>query len=332
MNRRLLLYLQFSHKGLIVSSVGNTSKVGFASKVSKSDDVSIHNVQHYNVEKTPITAHLWDQRLKSTDDNLTSIESTNIPIPNFILDKSSKESRLVIKYNFSQDQKLRDLYVDSHGSILTGKLLEDLDALAGNVAFQHCDDNNPQTRPLSLVTASVERIRQSKKISAFDDILLIGQVAWVGTSSMDVLMEIHRIKDIPPSSSISNHNHASNSTSNHTSNATSSESSGNIELEPVLIRENVSSRLLSSLFTYVARDRRTGVACPVNKFKPTGDDESRLFNKREELAMVRKVEKKRQKSTTLPLSLPVSTSTLTNLVERGQAMVSIVDDVIVILL
>ena len=47
---------------------------------------------------------------------------------------------------------LRDLYVDAFGNVLIGKLFEDLDALAGNVAFSHCDDNNPLTRPLSLVT------------------------------------------------------------------------------------------------------------------------------------------------------------------------------------
>ena len=49
---------------------------------------------------------------------------------------------------------LRDLYVDAFGNVLTGKLFEDLDALAGNVAFLHCDDNNPLTRPLSLVTGT----------------------------------------------------------------------------------------------------------------------------------------------------------------------------------
>ena len=47
---------------------------------------------------------------------------------------------------------LRDLYVDALGNVLTGKLFEDLDALAGNIAYSHCDDNNPLTRPLTLVT------------------------------------------------------------------------------------------------------------------------------------------------------------------------------------
>ena len=69
-----------------------------------------------------------------------------------------------MRYNFSSDQNLRDAYVDTLGDVLTGKLLEDLDALAGNVAFMHCDDNDPETRPLSLVTASVDRIRQTNRI------------------------------------------------------------------------------------------------------------------------------------------------------------------------
>jgi hypothetical protein len=45
------------------------------------------------------------------------------------------------------------------GEILIGKLLEDLDALAGNIAFLHCDDNNPDTRSLHVVTAAVDTIK-----------------------------------------------------------------------------------------------------------------------------------------------------------------------------
>jgi acyl-coenzyme A thioesterase 9 len=33
-----------------------------------------------------------------------------------------------------------------------------LDALAGTIAFKHCDDNNPRSRPLLIVTASIDRV------------------------------------------------------------------------------------------------------------------------------------------------------------------------------
>jgi hypothetical protein len=148
----------------------------------KSDAVKLHHVNHFSVEKTPITAQLWSQRHKKRDITVASTDTyESIAIETlFLLDKTAKESRLTIRYNFSRDAHLRDLYVDAFGYCLTGKLFEDLDALAGNVAFSHCDHNNPLSRPLSLVTARVDRIRQSKKISASDDLILTGQVVSLG--------------------------------------------------------------------------------------------------------------------------------------------------------
>jgi acyl-CoA hydrolase len=215
-------------------------------KLTRSDEIQYHSVNQINVDKTPITAQLWSRRQKeresmvmSTDTELKGIASKpQETAPVLLMDKTAKESRLTIRYNFSQDANLRDLYVDSFGNVLIGKLFEDLDALAGNVAISHCDDNNPSTRPLSLVTARVDRIRQSKKISAADDLLLTGQIVWVGNSSLDVLMEIHKVKDIKGNT------------------CAGGICDGSEDEGAILIKENVPSRLLSSLFTYVARDRR----------------------------------------------------------------------------
>lgn len=114
----------------------------------------------------------------------------------------------------------------------------------------------------------MNRIRQSRKISASDDLILTGQVVWVGNSSLDVLMEIHRLKDIEI-------------------NPDETDDGG-----AVMIKENVPSRLLSSLFTYVARDRQTGKSCAINHFVPTGIDEEELCAKRNNLAISRKLAKK----------------------------------------
>lgn len=114
----------------------------------------------------------------------------------------------------------------------------------------------------------MDRIRQSRKISASDDLILTGQVVWVGNSSLDVLMEIHRLKDIK-------------------ANPGDLDDGG-----AVMIKENVPSRLLSSLFTYVARDRQTGKSCAVNRFIPSGKDEEELCARRNALALSRKSAKK----------------------------------------
>ena len=84
-------------------------------KLTKSDDVKFHTVHHYAVEKTPITAQLWMQRTKvresiagatsqSTTSNVSK-DSTELhdSAPTFLLDKTAKESRLTIRYKFSED-------------------------------------------------------------------------------------------------------------------------------------------------------------------------------------------------------------------------------------
>ena len=106
--------------------------------------------------------------------------------------KSPSESKVDVRYDFGTEG-LKDLYIDSFGNILMGKLLEDLDALAGNVAFFHCDDNNSQEQSdLSLVTAGVEKIKFERKgIPLDNDLLVTGQVVYTGSSSLDVLVEAH---------------------------------------------------------------------------------------------------------------------------------------------
>ena len=45
-------------------------------------------------------------------------------------------------------------YSNPWGNLRVGRIFEDLDALAGNIAFQHCDDGDSDTIPPLLVTAS----------------------------------------------------------------------------------------------------------------------------------------------------------------------------------
>jgi hypothetical protein len=89
-------------------------------KLTKSDDVKFHTVHHYAVEKTPITAQLWMQRTKVRESmagatsatSPVSKNSTELPdsAPTFLLDKTAKESRLTIRYKFSEDGKFRLTY------------------------------------------------------------------------------------------------------------------------------------------------------------------------------------------------------------------------------
>ena len=57
----------------------------------------------------------------------------------------------------------------------------------GNIAFNHCDDSNPQTIPPLLVTASVDRIHMDGDRPSLDsDMVLRGAVSWAGRSSLEI--------------------------------------------------------------------------------------------------------------------------------------------------
>ena len=70
-----------------------------------------------------------------------------------------------------------------------GRLMEDLDALAGTIAYRHCDDGNAHTRPLTIVTASVDRIWLLSELRTDYNLRMRGHVSWVGTSSMEVCIQ-----------------------------------------------------------------------------------------------------------------------------------------------
>jgi acyl-coenzyme A thioesterase 9 len=143
----------------------------YVRSLHRSDDRKLHSVKDHIVEKTPITAQLWQMRKQDnhhdSTDKATLIQTTALP-------RTTEQSRLSVRYNFNKDSNLRDLYVDHTGNVLVGKLFEDMDALAGNVANKHCCDDNPLTKRLSLVTASVDEILQRNPIPVQSDIILTG--------------------------------------------------------------------------------------------------------------------------------------------------------------
>lgn len=143
----------------------------FISCTQRLDTREFHAVKDHVVEKTPITAQLWQMRKQESASDHTS---GFVSIQASIVLKTVEQSRLSVRYSFRENSNLRDLYVDHTGNILIGKLFEDMDALAGNVAIKHCCDGDPQTKRLSLVTASLDEIIQKSPIPVNEDIILTG--------------------------------------------------------------------------------------------------------------------------------------------------------------
>jgi len=154
-----------------------------------------------------------------------------------LLTKAAADSKVEVFYNFADDPLLSDQYASPWGSMRFGKLLEDLDALAGNIAFKHADDDICDTRLPVLVTASVDRIRLGPgvMITLDQNYVLSGRVTWVGRSSMQIRMELASLKDA------------------------------------------VRKTLLHADFTFVARDSVTGKGHPINLLQVSTDEERRIF-------------------------------------------------------
>lgn len=232
------------------------------------NDSAIGKVQDHYVEKTPITSQLWQMRKIIQDPKHDTKNTSSTSDSKEIITKAPEESKIIIQYNFSSNANLRDLYVDVTNNMLIGKLFEDLDALAGNIAHLHCSDKDGKRRAVTLVTASVDKILQEQQLPIHEDVLMVGQVAHVGKSSIVVAIEIHQASIIDGDSS-ANHDVKLSEDQN--------------VLEQNSLFYTTESRLFGSFFTYVARDPTTNKAVTVNKLQPVRSIEKEFFNYRQKL-------------------------------------------------
>lgn len=141
--------------------------------------------------RTSTTSRLWKQRVeKDLLDEAKRKATAQQEAPNqpgHLISKSPKESLVSVDLAFASQPSQQEPYQSwMKGSVRFGKILEDLDALAGNIAHTHADDNNPHTRPLHIVTACVDRVDILRHFPLDKDLCMQGNVAYVGTSSMHI--------------------------------------------------------------------------------------------------------------------------------------------------
>ncbi|KAI3878753.1 hypothetical protein MKW92_045391 [Papaver armeniacum] len=201
---------------------------------------------------SPVTKALWEAR-----SSVDPTSANNAPAQSELLTKTPSESRTSIVYNFSIDYILREEYRDPWSGVRIGKLLEDLDALAGTIAVKHCSDECILTRPLLLVTASVDKMVLRKPLRFDVDLSMSGAVTWVGRSSVEIQLEVSQR---PPDSS-----HASDAVA------------------------------FTANFTFVARDSKTGKSAPVNRLLPESEQEKMLWEEAEAKDISRKMKRGEKK-------------------------------------
>ncbi|KAI3450149.1 hypothetical protein Pfo_006814 [Paulownia fortunei] len=197
---------------------------------------------------SPVTNALWETRSKTFERLLDP--PLDAPPQSELLTKTPSQSRMTILYKFSGDYILREQYRDPWNEVRIGKLLEDLDAMAGTISVKHCSDDDSTTRPLYLVTASVDKMVLKKPISVDVDLHISGAVTWVGRSSIEIQLDV-------------------------TQPATDT-------------AEATDSVALTANFIFVARDYKTGKAAPVNRLTPETERETLLYEAAEARNKLRK--------------------------------------------
>ncbi|WVZ65581.1 hypothetical protein U9M48_014919 [Paspalum notatum var. saurae] len=214
---------------------------------------------------SPVTNALWEARSSIFERMMGAgngggaggEEGDEQRAPTELLVKTPAQSRTCIVYKFATDDILREQYRDPWNEVRIGKLLEDLDALAGTIAVKHCSDEDSTTRPLLVVTASVDKMELKKPIRVDTDLKIAGAVTYVGRSSIDIQIEVTQVdKD-------------------------SDDRSDQIAL--------------TANFTFVARDSKTGKSAPVNRLSPETEREKQLFGEREARDKMRKRKREEQK-------------------------------------
>mmetsp|Transcript_29883 Transcript_29883/g.46257 ORF Transcript_29883/g.46257 Transcript_29883/m.46257 type:complete len:430 (-) Transcript_29883:12-1301(-) len=127
------------------------------------------------IHQTPIVDRLWSLRKQKQLD--------------YSAPRTSTFSKQEILYNFEEDPDLRDKYANPWGFIRIGRVLEDIDALAGNIAHTHCCGENGET-DLLLVTASVDQIKVKHRANLKDNMTLSGEIIHSGKSSLEIKMTV----------------------------------------------------------------------------------------------------------------------------------------------
>lgn len=83
---------------------------------------------------SPVTNALWEARSSIFERLLDPPKDA--PPQSELLTKTPSQSRTTILYGFSSDYTLREQYRDPWNEVRIGKLLEDLDALAGTISVK----------------------------------------------------------------------------------------------------------------------------------------------------------------------------------------------------
>ncbi|KAM9906943.1 hypothetical protein OXX79_001265 [Metschnikowia pulcherrima] len=209
------------------------------------------------VEQTATWLDALTERAKQLKDGkkLDSYSYIN-PKTTKVSERTRSDSFSFLLLPFKDDKWLCDAYINAFGRLRVGQLFQDLDALAGRIAYKHCAPAEPVN-----VTASVDRILMLKKVDEIQNynFVLAGAVSWTGRSSMEITVKGYAFEDSIPAEFT----------------------------EAELPAENV---FLTANFTFVARNPLTHKSFAINRLLPVSESEwldyrrAESFNAKKKLA------------------------------------------------
>lgn len=85
---------------------------------------------------SPVTNALWEARSNIYEPKIPAHDNNNTNNNTQVLAKPPSKSRTSVVYKFSTDYMLREQYRNPWNRMRMGKLVEDLDALAGTISFK----------------------------------------------------------------------------------------------------------------------------------------------------------------------------------------------------
>lgn len=123
-------------------------------------------------------------------DVLSKINAKRASKQEDLITRKMKDSVQEVIIPLGSNPAEHDKYLNFYGTVRFGKLLEDMDTLAGWVGFKYF--KGPSERaPFSLVTACVDKIDLKESlVESNKDIKLKGFVSWAGKTSLEVTIHI----------------------------------------------------------------------------------------------------------------------------------------------
>ncbi|CAO3685941.1 unnamed protein product [Umbelopsis vinacea] len=197
----------------------------------------------------PVT--FWMDKLLEPEKSKRVSESAGMPpAAHTIVEKTMADSYIEEYLPLKSSPEMLDEYIFFDGRVRIGKILEDLDALAGAIAYKHVD-NSAEDPPVTIVTASVDRLDLLLPNQP-EDLRLSGHVAYVGKSSMEIFIKVEKMIDYNPSEGVS-------------------------PTPPSNFAAVSANTLLATRFTMVALDSATLKSVKVNSLKLLSPSDHRLF-------------------------------------------------------